>query len=144
MDAINFLIKEHDRVRKMLADIAGDSHRDGTKHKLFDDLAQDLIRHETMEQKIWYPHFKNHERIDDEVKHLVKEEDDAAKAIKKLENIASQKEWEEKFAKFKKDVEHHADEEEEKLFPRVREILSEAKLEEIGKKMFEFKQDYKA
>lgn len=144
MDAINFLIKEHDRVRKMLSDMENLAHHDETKRKMFDELSADLIRHETMEQTVWYPHFRNDHRIDDEVKHLLTEEKDAEKAIKKLDNIEDQNEWEAKFIKFKKAVEHHADEEEEKLFPRVRKILSEEDLKKIGKDMFDFKQNWEA
>ena len=142
MDAISFLTKEHDKVRKTLRDISDESHRYETKKELFDSLCHDLIRHENMEHKIWYPHFKNSEKLEHTVKHLLKEEKSAEKAIKTFDNIATEKEWENKFAKFKKDVENHASEEEEKLFPNVAKILDKAELEEIGKKMLEFKREY--
>ena len=56
MNAIDFLIKEHEKVKKMLADIADDSHREETKHKMFASLCDELIRHEVMERTVWYPH----------------------------------------------------------------------------------------
>ena len=143
MNAIDFLIKEHNKVRQVLADISDGSHRDTTKRKLFESLSHDLIRHETMEETVWYPRFKNDEKLDVRVKHLISEEKIAEKAIKKFDNIKTQQEWEKMFVKFKRDVEHHADEEEKKLFPNVRKILDENKLEEIGKQMREFKEKYK-
>jgi hemerythrin superfamily protein len=144
MNAIEFLTHEHDKVRKVLAEIDQGSHKDETKRKMFDGLCQDLIRHETMEHKIWYPHFKNHDKLEDTVKHLLTEEKGAEKAIQAFDNVHSQEEWEKKFAKFKKDVEHHAEEEEKKLFPNVKKILDEATLEKIGKEMHAFKQQYQA
>lgn len=142
MNAIDFLIKEHERVRTALADINNQSHHYETKKHLFNSLCNDLIRHETMEHQVWYPTFKNDSRLTDTVKHLLTEEKSAEKTIKQFDNIATQEAWEAKFIKFKKDVEHHASEEEKDLFPQVKKILSAEELEKIGKKMFEFKQNY--
>lgn len=139
MNAISFLINEHNRFRKTFNDISETSHRDETKRKMLSDLCKDLVRHETMEQNLWYPHFKDKDEFKDIVKHLVSEEKTAAGVIKDLEKAKSQKEWQEKFLKLKHDVEHHANEEETKLFPRVKNFLSEKKLEEIGKEMSELK-----
>ncbi|MBX9702921.1 MAG: hemerythrin domain-containing protein, partial [Silvanigrellaceae bacterium] len=117
MNAIDFLIKEHNKVRDLLAAISDDSHRETTKMKMFDSLCEDLLRHETMEHSVWYPCFKNDKRLKETVRHLLTEEKGAEKAIKKLDSLNSFKEWEERFQHFKEAVEHHAKEEEEELFP---------------------------
>lgn len=143
MNAIEFLIQEHDKVRQILADIENKSHQYSEKRKIFDGLCHDLIRHETMEETVWYPYFQYNDKLDDEVKHLITEEKHAAKVIKEFEQITSESEFEKKFAKFKKDVEHHANEEETKLFPHVEKLLNETELEEIGRKMREFKENYR-
>lgn len=142
MNAIEFLIKEHDKVRAMLVEIDQKSHRFETKMKLFNELCEDLLRHEKMEHEIWYPHFKNDSRLKDEVKHLLKEENNAEKAIKQLRNIHDEKQWQEKYTEFQSEVKHHAHEEEEKLFPEVMQILDESELIRIGKQMKEFKEEY--
>lgn len=142
MNAIDFLIKEHDKVRKMLTDISDSSHQYETKRKLFDKLCADLLRHETMEEEVWYPQLKRKTELYSTIKHLISEEKHAEKEIKTIQKITDQAEWENKFLTFKKNVEHHAKEEEEKLFPQVKKILSEKELEEIGKEMFTFKQQY--
>lgn len=138
MNAIDFLTKEHNQVRKLLSDISDNSHHYETKRKIFEGLSQDLLRHESMEQKVWYPHFKN--KLPDTVKHLVREENDAEKAIKKLQEQKTESAWEESFSKFKTAVEHHASEEEKELFPEVKKLLSESELQKIGLEMHEFKQ----
>ena len=137
MNAIEFLIKEHNKVRELLSNIDDETHRYETKRKMFDGLAEDLVRHETMEHDVWYPHFKN--QLPDAVRHLVTEEKIAEKAIHKLNEMQTESAWEEQFIKFKRDVEHHAKEEEDDLFPEVKRILSEPELEKIGLKMYEFK-----
>lgn len=140
MNAIDFLIKEHNKVRTMLADIASESHEFDTQKRRFELLAQDLIRHENMEHEVWYPHFKTD--VPDTVKHLLKEEKMAEKEIKKLEELRTEAAWKDHFAKFKQDVEHHAEEEEQTLFPEVEKILSEKQLLEIGAAMFVYKKEH--
>lgn len=139
MNAIDFLIKEHNKVRTMLADINDDSHSFETKKKKFSVLANDLLRHETMENFVWYPHFKDN--LPDTVKHLITEEKHAEKAIKKIEELKTEESWKEHFLQLKRDVEHHAKEEEKELFPVVKKLLSEKELNEIGLKMHEFKKE---
>jgi hemerythrin superfamily protein len=140
MNAIEFLIKEHNKVRTMLADIADESHEFATQKKRFALLAQDLVRHEHMEHEVWYPHFKD--ELSDTVKHLVKEEKSAEQEIKKMEALKTEAAWQEHFPKFKHDVEHHAKEEEKDLFPEVKKLLSEQQLLDIGAAMLEYKKKY--
>lgn len=144
MNAIEFLTKEHNKVKETFKAINDSKHRYETKRKMFVDLAEDLLRHETMEHAVWYPHFKNDRRLDQTVKHLLKEENHAEKAIKKLSQIDNEDTWQTCFLQLKDDVEHHAAEEENKLFPQVEKILSANDLEEIGKKMYDFKKQYES
>jgi len=141
MNAIDFLIKEHNRVRKMLRTISNESQHYEMQKKQFQALSQDLIRHETMEHEVWYPHFKD--KLPDTVKHLLTEEQHAEKAIKKMKELKTEEEWQQQFLKFKNAVEHHASEEETNLFPEVAKILSEKELEEIGMELFDYKLHHK-
>ena len=142
MNAIDFLVKEHDRVRKLLTNICDKSHRYETKRKMFEALGDDLIRHETMEHRVWYPHLRNNRQLNEEVKHLLKEENYAEREIRHLSEIKNESVWEEHFASFKKNVEHHAKEEERELFPEVQKLFSTDELETIGSEMYNFKRQY--
>lgn len=110
--------------------------------KMFEALGNDLVRHEEMEHKVWYPHLRDDLQLNEEIKHLLKEENYAEREIERLSAIKSEAVWEEHFAKFKKEVEHHAKEEEMQLFPEVKKLLSRGALEQIGTEMYHFKQDY--
>lgn len=140
MNAIDFLIKEHNQVRTLLADINDASHRFETKKEKFHLCADNLIRHERMEHEVWYPHLKK--QLSDEVKHLVSEEKHAEQAIKKIEALKTEEAWKEHFLKLKEDIEHHAQEEEHQLFPEVEKLFSQRQLEEIGLEMHAFKKNY--
>lgn len=141
MNAIEFLLKEHDKVRKSFAEISEPSHRFETKRKMFDELCDMLTSHEAMEKKLWYPHFKNDEKSKELINHLISEENTAEETIKEFKKIKTQEEWEQKFLKIKKDVEHHASEEEQRLFPKVDQILDDEELNNIGKKMNEYRKE---
>lgn len=142
MNAIDFLIQEHNQVRDTLTQISKASHPNETREELFQSLCHNLIRHEAMEHAIWYPCFKNNAQLDPAVRHLLSEEKHAEKAIERLQHIQQPDEWEKKFFQLKEDVEKHAQEEEQQFFPEVKKLLSNDELEQIGLDMFHFKQDY--
>ncbi|HVY53311.1 MAG TPA: hemerythrin domain-containing protein [Gammaproteobacteria bacterium] len=139
MNAIKYLLREHNKFRKMLSAIAEESHRYETKKKMFDNLTSDLTHHEKMEELVWYPYLKSKAPLASTIKHLVSEEKTAEKEIFQIEAVDDEEEWDEKFIKFKKDVEHHAREEEKSLFPKVAKFLDEQELKDIGNKMQKFK-----
>lgn len=142
MDAIKFLIKEHNRFKKIFLQITH-KKRFSTKLALFEKLCQELIRHEKMEHTLWYPHFKKNKNMKSEIRHLISEEKKSTKGIKIFKKIKTEAEWEEKFYQFKDQIEHHASEEENNLFPHVQKIIDKTTLEKIGKKMKIFRDKYR-
>lgn len=144
MNAIDFLVKEHNKVRGLLADMNDPCHREQTKRKLFDTIHDELIRHEEMEQKVWYPYLRaeSNKRLNDRVKHLISEEFCAKKLMAHLSRIKNSDNFEHELIKLQKDVEHHATEEETELFPQVQKLFDESELQMIGKKMKEFKKTH--
>lgn len=142
MDAIVFLRQEHSKFRRMLAVISKTSQVKSKKLK-FNTFCKDLIKHETMEQKIWYPVLRKHPELRSIIKHLLSEEKSAAKAIKAFNKVSFEFMWDLRFYKFKHDVDHHAKEEEQELFPKVRKILNKSELAALGARMRKFKSQIK-
>jgi hemerythrin superfamily protein len=138
MDAITFLKQEHNRFKKTLAAILKLSDPKKVKLK-FKALSQDLLRHESMEEKTWYPVLRKNADLRSIIKHLVSEEKSAGKAIKSLLKAEVGLLWKLRFYKLKHDIEHHAKEEEQGLFPKARQVLTKTQLKALGAKMRKFK-----
>ncbi len=142
MNAIKFILKEHAKIRAAFKLIAKSNSSDAVKIRKLMALCKYLVVHETMEQKLWYPYLKANTKLTTVIKHLVSEEKTAAKVIERFKKMKKktdwENEWEDKFEKFKDDVDHHADEEDKKLFPKVVLQVDETELRSIGKKLQAF------
>lgn len=138
MDAIMYLRAQHSKFRKIFKAISETSNAKSKQTK-FNALCKDLIKHEKMEQKAWYPILRKNKELNEIIKHLISEEKSAAKIIKKFKQTSFGIIWRLKFMKFKHDVDHHAKEEETELFPKVRQLLTKKELNALGIKMRKFK-----
>lgn len=138
MDAIIYLRSQHSKFRKTLRAISKTAN-ERLKQTKFKALCKELVKHETMEQKTWYPVLRKNKTLSTIIKHLVAEEKSAAKNIKKFQKIDFGLTWRLKFIKFKHDIDHHATQEEKQLFPKVRKWLTKKELNALGTKMRKFK-----
>ena len=146
MDAITLLEQDHQKVKKLMAEIEKTTER-GTKtrQQLFDKLVQELTIHEKIEEQIFYPEVKER-ATSKQLEELVTEsyEEHHFVDVVKTEIESTPFEAEEWAAKFKvmmENIEHHAFEEEEgKMFPKVRRAFKKAELEDMGARMEELKQ----
>lgn len=146
MDAIQLLKEDHQKVKKLMEQIEKTTERGGkTREELFGKLMAELTIHEKIEEEIFYPAVK--ERAETKkVEELIAESyeehhfvDVVAAEIKQTPFEAE--EWAAKFKVMKENVEHHAIEEEEgKLFPKVRRAFSPEELRDLGTQMLELKE----
>lgn len=144
MGAVEIILKDHQHIRQMIAAIDKnlDSNIEASRSG-FKELKDFLVKHETMEQKAWYPELKKNKDLDRIIGDLIKEEDAAGKAIKKIEATSNQSDWVTEVRTFFKAVEQHAKDEETKLFPKVREVMDKTSLEKLGKKLSDYKKTQK-
>src|SRR5262245_32917314 len=124
MDVLDLLTADHNRVRGHFdrfreAEEAGDT---ATMTELASKITEDLTVHTTVEEEIFYPWARG---ISGEVGEVVDEgleEHHVAKVL--LEEIASlspdAEEWTAKMKVLMENVEHHAEEEEKEMFPKIR------------------------
>lgn len=146
MDALALLKQDHQKFKKLMEDLERTTERGvKTRQELFTKLIGELTVHEKIEEEIFYPAVK--ERAESkEVEELINESyqehhfvDVIAEEIKQTPFEAE--EWAAKFKVMMENVEHHAVEEEEgKLFPKVKRAFSAAELEELGARMLELKE----
>lgn len=138
---IEIIIQDHNHIRQMIKRLeASLNSNDPTKTRTqFKELKEFLVQHETMEEKVWYPKLAKNAPLKKIIAQLEREENSASQELRKLDNGNEQTDWTPKVRKLMKDVEQHANNEETKLFPLVRENFNAAALDEIGEKLKEYR-----
>jgi hypothetical protein len=146
MDALTLLAEDHKKVKKLLVDIEKTTERGvKTREELFTKLVDELTIHEEIEERIFYPEVKERARSK-QLEELVAESYEEHHFVDTVkaeieETPFEAEEWAAKFKVMKENIEHHADEEEEgKMFPKVRKAFSRAELEDMGTRMQELKE----
>ena len=141
MDALELLKEDHEKVKELFEQ-AEKTEDEKEKKQLFKEIKKELETHTRIEETIFYPAMQKHE----ELKHMVLESLEEHKQVKTLlREMKSSGGHSEKFdAKLKvliDNVSHHAEEEEEgKMFPKVRKIVDRKTLEQLGEEMQAAKQ----
>jgi hypothetical protein len=136
MNAIELLKQQHQEVRDLFESI--EEAEDGEeKVELVKELADNLAAHATIEEKIFYP-----TAYGEDTKDLLEEAVEEHLAAKRLladliEMDSKDTNFEAKVKVLKEEIEHHVQEEEGKLFPKVSLQLEPPLLESMGVKMEE-------
>lgn len=135
MDALSLLKEQHDEVDALFQQLekADDADR---KQALFDELADKLAAHATIEETMFYPAVMARQTKD-----MLLESVEEHLAIKRvladlLELDPEDEQFDAKCKVMKEEVEHHAREEEEgELFPKVKKLMSADELAALGSEM---------
>lgn len=136
MDALEMLRADHDRVRALFArfEKARKDGDDGEMTTLAEKITEELEVHTAIEEEIFYPRARE---LTNELAQLLDESLQEHHVVKVLigeldEVSPGGNEWSAKMSVIIENVEHHAEEEEQDLFPKVRSAADAETLEEIG------------
>jgi hemerythrin superfamily protein len=147
MDALTLLEQDHQKVKKLMGEIEKTTQRGmKTREQLFNKLVTELTIHEKIEEQIFYPAVKER-ATSSQLEELVTEsyeEHHFVDMVKgEIENTPfDSEEWAAKFKVMMENIEHHAFEEEEgKMFPKVRRAFKKDELEDLGTRMEELKDE---
>lgn len=146
MDAITLLEQDHARVMKIMEEIEKTTERGvKTRQELFTKLVAELTVHEQIEEQIFYPAVKERattKKLEELVTESYEEHHFVDMVKAEIEQTPFEaEEWAAKFKVMMENIEHHAKEEEEgKMFPKVRRAFSKTELEELGTQMQELKE----
>ena len=148
MDAITLLKDDHQKVRKLFGDFEGlgdEAYK--SKRELVDTMIEELTVHAFIEEQLFYPAARKLEAEGNETEpeELVKEAEEEHAQVKtllaELENLPAEDEYfDAKVTVVIDNVRHHAEEEEEEMFPKVRDKMGRNELQELGQKMLELKE----
>jgi hemerythrin-like domain-containing protein len=129
MEATRFLESQHRQVEQLFAMI--EKAPVGEKRKLFDEIADALAIHATIEEKIFYPAAKM-EKTEDLLLEAVEEHLSAKRVIADLLDMSPADEsFDAKVTVLKELIAHHVKEEETELFPMVRRAMG-GELDDVG------------
>jgi hemerythrin superfamily protein len=136
MDALNLLTADHNRVRGLFERFkkANDADKTSEMSSLASTIFTELDVHTRIEEEIFYPWAHDlTQEIGDTVDEGIQEHHVVKVLIKELSGLkAGADDWVAKMTVLMENVEHHAEEEESELFPKVRSHSKAPAREELG------------
>jgi hemerythrin superfamily protein len=136
MDALELLKTDHKKVKELFKKAEGNQNEKQQK-QLFEQIKTELETHTHIEETVFYPAVAKHDELKDMVLESLEEHKQVKTLLREMENLTSDSEkFEPKLKVLMENVEHHAVEEEEgKMFPKVRKLFDAAALEELGQEL---------
>ena len=131
MKATSLLEKQHRKVESLFKQIESGKSEPAP---LLAELANELVAHMAIEQESFYPAVRQIK--EDLILESYEEHAIAELALKRL--LATDPEdisFKARVTTLKELIQHHVEEEEEELFPKVEEAIDEKRLTELGKEM---------
>ena len=136
MDALELLKQDHQKV-KQLFEQTDRTEDEKQRKQLFNEIKTELDTHARIEEAVFYPAMKKHEELEDMVAESLKEHKQLKTMLRQMAKMApTSSKFHEKLTQLMETVQHHAEQEEEgKMFPKVRKIVDRATLEDLGKEL---------
>ena len=148
MNAIDLLTQDHNEVRALFERFKAAQEQEDTAEMstVASSIFEELEVHTTIEEEVFYPAVRDaSEDLAEVVDEGLQEHHVVDVLMNECRDLqAGADEWVAKITVLIENVEHHADEEEEEMFPDVREELGEEKLDELGEAMEQRKATAKA
>jgi len=135
IDALELLTQQHDEVEQLISELE-DSDDGEEKLELFQELADKVAAHSAIEEKLFYPSV-----MTDDTEEQLLEATEEHLAVKRvladlLAMEATDDRFDAKLSVLKEQIRHHSrDEEEGKLFPKVRTMFSKDELAGMGNEL---------
>jgi hypothetical protein len=136
MNAIDLLEKQHREVEELFEEFedAGENAKK-TKERLCRDISDRLAVHAEIEERLFYPEAKQ-----ENTEEILRESVEEHLAMKRtlvdlMESGPEDEQFDAKMTVLKEQVEHHVEEEEKELFPKVRKACTKEELQDLGSRM---------
>ena len=133
MNAIDLLEKQHEEAKELMK--ALEEAEVEEKEELFEKLADALATHAAIEERHFYPATKD-DRTEELLEEAVEEHLSVKRLIADLLDMSpSEAQFDAKVKVLREQVEHHIEEEEGELFPKVKKAHSSQELDDLGSLM---------
>jgi hemerythrin-like domain-containing protein len=136
MNAIEMLKQQHREVEELFEELEGaGENAKKTKERLFKQIADAMAIHSEIEEKLFYPEAKT-----DDTEELLREAVEEHLSVKRviadlMESGPEDDQFDARCKVLKEQIEHHVEEEESELFPKVQKACSKEELEDLGSRM---------
>lgn len=137
MDAIEFLTKDHEAVKTLLA--AANTY-DQMK-AAFGEIRRILETHTYLEERFFYPKFENHEHLGQLIQEA-REQHDLVKQLLDAMKHQNGQEFEKNFQTLGAEVQLHMTSEEGEIFPQAQSSTDHATLVRLGSELVTAKTAY--
>ncbi len=143
MNAVDILTKDHREVDALIAELesAGSGGTSDASHQnTFQQLVNALGLHMQAEENIFYPAMQKFEEEKDLIVEAYDEHNEVEGLLLQMQNLEpSSAEFQSNLKMVKTGIEHHVAEEEGEMFPDAKNLLGEARLQEIGQQIMTLK-----
>jgi hypothetical protein len=148
MKATDLLKQQHDEVKELFEKVESAS-RSATKRQLFAELAANLVAHDGIERELFYPACEEEMGMTDLLGEALVEHGLVEFSLYQADQAQGEDDFDYKVKVLKEALEHHIEEEEQELFPKVNRAFEKGALETLGTELEEkFEQlkqgDYRA
>jgi hemerythrin-like domain-containing protein len=148
MNALELLKTDHDKVRELFREFEAAAEK-GDQDRFIDlvsQIAEELEVHTAIEEIVLYPAARNAgEEAEDLALEGIEEHHVVDQLLEEIKGMhPSDEAYIPKVKVLIENVEHHAEEEEQELFPELEETLGTQRLEELGQELEKAKHDVQA
>jgi hemerythrin superfamily protein len=136
MDALELLKQDHQKVKELFEQ--AEAMEEGKEQKqIFGQIKKELETHARIEETVFYPAMEKYKELKDMVLEAIEEHKQVKTLLREMDELVSDSEkFEPKLKVLMENVEHHAEEEEErKMFPKVRELVDQTALDKLGQEL---------
>ena len=131
MDALELLKQDHARVKKLFEQ--AESADEAEQKAIFTRIKTELEIHAQIEESVFYPAMQRYDELKEMVAESLKEHNAMKALLQEMATLSDREDFEDKLEELIDNVEHHAEDEEEgKMFPKVRELVSGNELQKLG------------
>jgi hemerythrin superfamily protein len=136
MKATELLKQQHREVSRLFQAIEDTEDR-AEKKSYFLQLATNLVAHDGIERKIFYPACEQEMGMDEMLGEALVEHGVIEFSLYQASEALGEDDFDYKVTVLKELVEHHVEEEEEEFFPKVEKALGEEELSSLGEELDE-------
>jgi len=132
MDALELLKQDHQAVKSLFNQI-DDAEDVKQRKKLFDQIDTELNIHAHIEETVFYPEMQKIDELKEMVEEALAEHQEVKTLLEEMEGLDPENEqFSASLEELMENVEHHVAEEEDEMFPKVREQCDQATLDRLG------------